>query len=282
MEKDKWDDAQSIYTRPEDSCFAMFDSLKALDVKNNQSTHKEQIALLVSKWSDFRQIGYRMDVNYVEKHPETYLSGYLLKRVSRQISIDSVMQLYTTLADSVKNSTLGYDLLSKIYLLTDNKEFKSKNPLFNRELNKLLLEGSIHELSLQDISGKQVDFKQFKGKYLVIDTWASWCGPCIANMPAWNKLVEQYDTSVIRFITVSVDIDDSEWKQAVAAYKPGGFQLHDPAAFNGLFAVYCKVIALPKIIIADPAGNIINYDGPHPNQPEFRTLLNSLVKKTDL
>jgi len=281
MEKDKWDNDKLVYTTAEDQDFAMLDSLRELDKKNNQSNHAAQIAALVDKLSDNRQIGYKMDAGYVVKHPGSYVSGYLLTHLYRQLSIDSVMQLYTTLADSVKKSTIGHELLSKIYSLTDNAAFKNKYPLFDGELNKRLVQGSMHDFSLKDSTGNLVQLKQFKGKYLVIDVWASWCGPCIANMPAWNKLVKQYDASGIQFINVSIDIDDAEWKQAVAENKPAGVQLHEPAAFNGLFALYCKVMAVPRIIIVDPAGKIINYDGPHPKQPEFQNLLNNLANKNN-
>lgn len=279
MEKDKWDDAKLVYTTAEDQATVMLDSLRQLDKKNNQSGHAAQIAVLADNINTCRQICYKMDAGYVVKHPGSYVSGYLLTHLYRQLSIDSVMQLYTTLADSVKNSTLGHELLSKIYPLTDNAVFKNKNPLFNQELNKLLLEGSMHDLSLKDVTGNQVALKKFRGKYLVIDIWASWCGPCIANMPAWNKLAKQYDNTVIQFINVSIDTDAADWKQALAQYKPGGVQLQEPAAYNGLFAQYCKAMAVPTIIIVDPAGKITNYDGPHPNQPEFQTLLNSLADK---
>ncbi|MBO9203985.1 MULTISPECIES: TlpA family protein disulfide reductase [Niastella] len=277
IEKEKWDNVKREYTDPEERCFTILDSLRLLDKKNNQLIHSAQIDSLLKKASVYRQKGYKMDVGYIVKHPESYVSGYLLSKLYRQLSIDSVMQFYTTLADSVKLSTVGCELLTKIYALTDNKEFKAKYPLFDPELNKQLLEGTMHNFTLKDITGNPVDFKKFKGKYLVIDIWASWCGPCIANMPAWNELIKKYDNSLIQFINVSIDIDTDDWKQAVTKHNPGGVQLQEPSDFNGLFALYCKVRALPKIIIVDPAGKIINYEGPHPNQPEFKILLDSLV-----
>jgi hypothetical protein len=109
--------------------------------------------------------------------------------------------------------------------------------------------------------------------------WASWCGPCIETIPAWNKLLQQYDPKLIQFITVSMDTEVESWKRSIAQHKPGGLALIEPRSFNSLFAVYCKALWVSHYVIADPTGHIVNYDAPHPDDPEFRQIIDNLIKK---
>lgn len=129
--------------------------------------------------------------------------------------------------------------------------------------------------------GNTVNLNLFKGKYLVIDFWGSTCGPCIKNIPAWNKLVDNFKDS-IQFISVSLDKSIVSWKNAIIKHKFKGLQVRDLQGFNGVAAIYCKVLWIPKYIIADKNGKIINYEPPHPNEPELKRLLNDLLNKNSL
>lgn len=213
-------------------------------------------------------------------HPGSYLSAYLLWKQSQRIPVDSVKRLYIALADSVKNSAVGDDVLSYMFPLTNDNAFRMKYPLIDEQFSKRLVAiGSIHEFKLANTSGKLVDLATFKGKYLLIDVWASWCKPCIENVPAWNDLVKQYNPTIIQFISVSMDTEKDDWKRSLERHKTGGTMLIDQAAFKSMFALYCKVRSVPTYIIVDPAGHIINYDAPQPLQPELRHLLDDLIKK---
>lgn len=279
-EKVKWDRVKSSLIEAEDQRTATAASLRKLEKQAGQPLFTNRIDSLYRQIDSMRAIRTKLDIGYVARHPEGYLGGYLLRKQCRRIPVDSVKLLYIALADSVKNSTVGYEVLEYVYPLTDDTAFRMKYPLVDRELSKRLAGiQSIHDFSLRDMSGKLVDFTRYKGKYLLVDVWASWCGPCIKNIPAWNELLNQYDTSVIKFVSVSLDQDVDAWKQSVKQHHPGGFTLIEPTAFKSLFALYCKVLWAPTYIIADPAGRIVQYDAPQPVQSELRSLLNSLIKK---
>jgi thiol-disulfide isomerase/thioredoxin len=279
VEKDQWDKFKLPLTTLEDHCFAIADSLRKIDRSTGQTLHEKLIDSLYRVIDSSKKIRKKLDVDYIAKHPGTYLSMHLLGYRCRAIPVDSVVKFFSGFPDSVTKSSLGNDVLTYVYPLTDNKAFRAKYPLygmaFEKRLNKLR---SMHDFKLTDIAGKEVDFKAFRGKYLVIDVWANWCKPCIANIPAWNALMKQYDPEVIRFMSVAVDEDVAAWKEIVAKHKPGGIQVVDPKAFAGLFAVYSRVVFVPKYLIVDPAGKIINNQAPHPG-PELQKLLNSLIEK---
>jgi thiol-disulfide isomerase/thioredoxin len=91
---------------------------------------------------------------------------------------------------------------------------------------------SVYALRLTDVSGRVVELSAFKNKYVVIDFWASWCGPCLANVPYLNKLIKSYGGDSIGFVSISVDSDLKKWEKAIMDYKIEGVQLCDSNAFN--------------------------------------------------
>lgn len=108
------------------------------------------------------------------------------------------------MSDNVKNSSEGFKVIDYLYPLTDDVDFRNKNPIFgldfNRELNGIK---SVYDLSSEDTLGNKVRFGEFKGQYLLIDFWASWCVPCIENFPSWETLQKQYKCDSIQFVSVS-------------------------------------------------------------------------------
>lgn len=279
-ELEKWDRRNAKLLAAESTLLDSADSIRKFVYGPEKARYKGRFDSLYHKIDSIWGIMARQDIGYVAKYPDSYLSAFLLWKRCRKVSVDSVVLLYNALANNVKNSAVAYEVLTYVYPLTDNNEFRMKNPLFGQRFNKQLEKiRSIHEFSLKDTSGKMVNFTSFKGKYLVIDVWASWCKPCIANVPAWNTLLQQYDQDKVQFISVSFDQDAAAWKKAVSQHKPGGVHLIEPAGFKSLFAVYGKALWVPTYIIVNPEGKIINYDAPQPVDSKLGALLNSLTKK---
>jgi thiol-disulfide isomerase/thioredoxin len=124
--------------------------------------------------------------------------------------------------------------------LTDDNEFRKANPLIDKELETQLdTVRSVYALRLTDTSGRIVELNAFKNKYLVIDFWASWCGPCIANVPSLNELIRNYRGDSIGFVSISLDRYPDQWKKALWSHRIDGVQLCDTNAFNSVAAIYC-------------------------------------------
>ena len=277
-EKEKYDSVNAPLLEAKERYFNTSLSLQKRSKQTGESL-KDQIDSIWRQVVACRAALAKLDVAYAAKHPESYLGGYLLRRQCRNLSVDSVQLLYTALADSVKNSSLGYEVLTYVYPLTDDNEFRIKYPMIDEAFSKRLAGiKTMHDIKLHDLSGKLVDLKRFKGKYLLIDVWASWCKPCIAKIPEWNTLIKQYDPEIIQFISVSVDADVNNWKQAISQHQPDGLQLIDTNAFKGLFAIYSKVLWVSKYLVVDPAGRIVNYDAEQEGEQEWRKLLDSYIK----
>jgi thiol-disulfide isomerase/thioredoxin len=129
-----------------------------------------------------------------------------------------------------------------------------------------------------DPSGKKINFKDFKGNYLLLDFWASYCKPCIANFPYEKKLETKYKGKPIKFIYVSLDRDKEDWKNAINKYNLSGIHLSDFNGMDGMLPVYCKVYTgIPRYVLISKEGKIINYNTPQPISQNLETLLDGLL-----
>jgi thiol-disulfide isomerase/thioredoxin len=279
-EKDSWDRAKLTLLNSNNQYYETIKSLAKLYKTDKTPELEDQINQVAGKIDSINEIIKGSDLKYIREHLNSYLSGYLLSKHTRKLSVDSIQMLYNKLAQPVKNSSLGHLVLEYVYPLTDDNEFRKANPLIGTEFDQRLRKiNSIYDLDLRDTAGNIVVLSSFKGKYLVLDFWASWCKPCIENIPAVNQMVKYYKSDSIQFISISLDYDIHAWKQAIIKHHFTGIQLSDSTGFNSLVAIYCKVLWVPTYIIAGQNGRIIKYNAPQAIEPELKTLLDNLLKQ---
>lgn len=220
------------------------------------------------------------DLNYVLLHNKSYLSGFLLSRYKRQMPVDSLEKYYEILSNKVKETNVGYTLLNLIYPLSNNLRFKKANPLNGIDFNeKLEAIKSFYDLQSFDTLGQIVNFSRYRESYVLIDFWASWCKPCIDDIPFLKEIIKEYKNYPIQFISVSLDTDIKKWKKAISANNLNWLQVSDLKGFHGLVPTYCKIITgIPQYVLVDKNGKIINSDTPRPDDPKLKALFNALVR----
>lgn len=279
IEKERWDKKKSWLLIRKARNIEKFDSLLKIPKNNRDITFEERANHLSSQRDSLNGSIKAVDLGYIKRHPNSYLSAYLLSKHVRKLSVDSIQFLYTSLSNEVKKSSVARDVLAYVYPLTDDNEFRKINTLIDAKFDERLSSiKSIYDLDLKDTLGNDIYLGSFKGKYLVIDFWGSTCKPCIENIPSLNELIKTYKPNSFQIVSVSIDKDADDWKAAIRKYHFDGLQVSDLQGFTGLAAVYCKALWVPRYVIADKSGKIINYDAPHPKTPEFKTLLNSLIR----
>lgn len=128
----------------------------------------------------------------------------------------------------------------------------------------------------ENYAGGETSLDDLKGKYVYIDLWATWCGPCIAEIPSLKKLEKEYHEKNITFVSISLDEKPKyeTWRQMVKDKELGGVQLY----FKGdeSFPSAYKVQGIPRFILIDPQGNIVSADAPRPSDPKLVKLFNDL------
>jgi peroxiredoxin len=119
------------------------------------------------------------------------------------------------------------------------------------------------DLSLPDLNGKMVSLSDMKGKIVLVDFWASWCGPCRHNNPRLIKLYNKYHKKGLEIYGVSLDEDVDSWKKAVFHDKLAWVQVIDDRGWEALSASKYGVEMIPSSFLIDRQGIIrtINAEG---------------------
>ncbi|NMM47762.1 TlpA family protein disulfide reductase [Marinigracilibium pacificum] len=154
------------------------------------------------------------------------------------------------------------------------KEYKEKYDSFK----SLTEDRPSPNFEFENYEGGKTTLESLRGKYVYIDVWATWCGPCIKEIPELTKLQEQYADKNISFVSISVDSkDDYEtWKNMVKDKNLGGIQLFADNGFQSDFMEAYVVEAIPRFILIGPDGNIVKADAPRPSDEELLKLFNDL------
>ncbi len=112
------------------------------------------------------------------------------------------------------------------------------------------------ELALPDMEGNTQSLSALKGKVVLIDFWASWCGPCRKNNPHLIKLYHKYHDKGLEIFGVSIDNDLLAWKQAVTQDKIGWIQVNDNKGWDSNSSLIYGVDAIPASFLLDKNGVI--------------------------
>jgi thiol-disulfide isomerase/thioredoxin len=118
------------------------------------------------------------------------------------------------------------------------------------------------DFSLMDIDGNLKSLDSYKGKLVLLDIWATWCGPCLANVPYIKELEEKYKDKNFQVLSVSIDAekDKEKWKNMVIDKKMAGEHLF--AGVESRFPLDYQITYIPRFVLISPDGKIINDDAP--------------------
>ena len=130
------------------------------------------------------------------------------------------------------------------------------------------------DFEAKDINGKTYSLKDFKGKYLYIDMWATWCGPCKREMPYLKELEKKMEGKNITFLGLSTDEDKAAWEKMVKSGELSGVQLL--LGRGSQFQRDYNINGIPHFILIDPDGKIINPKTVRPSSPDAEKILNAL------
>lgn len=131
------------------------------------------------------------------------------------------------------------------------------------------------ELTLPDLNGKMISLSGLKGKVVLIDFWASWCGPCRHNNPKLVKLYNKYHDQGLEIYGISLDEDADSWKKAVRHDKLTWIQVIDDKGWEASSSTLYGVDMIPSSFLLDRQGVIrtVNADG-----PELESTVRELLK----
>jgi len=127
------------------------------------------------------------------------------------------------------------------------------------------------EITLPDTKGKEISLSSLKGKVVLIDFWASWCGPCRRSVPDLKKTYEKYQSKGFEIYGVSLDADKFAWKVAIKEDHVNWIHVNDA---KGFVAGLWNVEYIPNTYLLDQDGKILAVN---PSHAELEVLLQKLL-----
>jgi len=133
-------------------------------------------------------------------------------------------------------------------------------------------------VNYENYNGGTTSLDDLKGKYVYIDVWATWCGPCIREIPSLKEVEKNYHGKNIAFVSLSIDAknDHDKWKDMIKEKELGGIQLFADNSGTSQFVTDYEIHGIPRFILIDPEGNIVNSNAPRPSSPELISLFDEL------
>ena len=135
------------------------------------------------------------------------------------------------------------------------------------------------DFTYPDRNGKMVSLSDFRGKVVLVDVWATWCGPCRQEVPHLVKLEKEMEGTDVVFIGVSVDEkkDYQNWLKVMDKEGMQGIQLF-ASGWSQITKDY-KIKGIPRFMVFGRDGRVVSIDAPRPSDPALKTLLENELKK---
>ncbi|HVW96442.1 MAG TPA: TlpA disulfide reductase family protein [Mucilaginibacter sp.] len=219
----------------------------ALEAKSKAASDEEKQSEAFKKESDKAEKAIEaqesaLNKKFIQEHPDSYISLNILPSYAYSADYSDIEPLFSGLAPAIKESEAG-------------KKFAELLPKM-----KAVSMGSIApEFTEADTSGKMVSLSSFRGKYVLIDFWASWCGPCRMENPNVVKAYNRFKNQKFTIVGVSLDQPNGKQKWLDAIHKDGLYwtQVSDLKFWNSKTAGMYAVRAIPQNFLLDPDGKII-------------------------
>lgn len=227
------------------------DSINAQDFTMNKLLVKD----LISK-----------EMSFINKNKNNYFAFQVFKNeIAPNIFANSDITLHfykTNFPDNLRNTPEGKEIMQ---ILNGRKIASSENM-------------EAPNFKIMDIQGNRIELKNYKGKYVLINFWASWCVPCIAELPSIKKISDQFFPEKLIIITNTIDKDTLAFLAAIKKY--GMSDWINIFNSSDLEKKFGGVTAIPQLFLIDPKGKIIYNRNFNPIDNNTLTRLNQILKRT--
>jgi thiol-disulfide isomerase/thioredoxin len=253
------------------------DTLKypaTVDAVLNTLSMNDTSLLMNDEYVDLLDKELRYSKNFREyDYDSTYLDAVVNSdrnvKVKNAMLFDAMKNMITSSGDSVKRNALFNKYIGhvndKVYVDRLQKRLALENSLIKGMPAPLF--------DAVSIAGKKMTIKDFKGRYVVIDVWATWCAPCKQESPFFERYAEMYSGDKLAFVSLSVDEGNNvySWQYEAAAKSKRVVQLRvdDSFAFMRKYGIE----SIPRFILIDPQGNIAMMNMPRASDKLFEDYL---------
>lgn len=178
--------------------------------------------------------------SFIATHLKSYVSLDRIKAMGYSNDYSEIHRLYLTLDPTLRATERGKELESILAVLKRGGNGQ-----------KMI------DFTQNDMAGKPVSFSSFKGKYVLVDFWASWCGPCRAENPNVLKAYQKFESKGFTVLGVSLDDNAEKWKKAVEDDKMPWTQVSDLKGWKNEVSTYYGIRGIPSNYLVNAEGVIV-------------------------
>lgn len=213
-------------------------------------------SLLTVAENDLREMNYQL-TQYIEQYADTTTSLpnalFAVQSLNPQSEMDFLKQFTNNLPKRFPDAKLAKDFSKKINAMMGamNQPAQEGGPAIGT---------SAPEITLPTPDGKEVSLSSLKGKYVLVDFWASWCGPCRRENPNVVAAFNKFKGKNFTILGVSLDSDKDKWVQAIAKDGLTWQHISDLQGWESIAARNYGVNSIPANFLVDPDGKVIARD----------------------
>lgn len=212
-------------------------------------------------------------ISYLNQHsqePEDQLRLLQEQFSTLDLRIEITNRIIENYLRNYKYSDENYSRLEKLSTNLPNREEILKQ---YRTKRYSIVGAPIPDISFEDCHGNKHHLSEFKGKYIYIDLWASWCGPCVKEVPFLQKLEKKLKNKDVIFLSISLDSRRKEWIEKMEQLKMHGNQWR---ATDNIFAEMLNVKGIPHFLLYGKDGLLLEYKTLRPSNPAIIKKLEAL------
>ena len=199
---------------------------------------------------------YKNDIAFTESMKELFETQRITSELFNNLSVENINKVKSYMVN-MKNPHYKSEIVNKI-----------------NSLGKLLKGANASDIVLEDTIGKLHKLSDFKGKYIYIDIWATWCGPCNHESPFFEKLSKEVRSDDLVYIGISIDSERKPWKNYLKgeAKTTNQYLCSDKKLWS-----QWMLKGIPRFIIIDKDFKIVDASASRPSDPKTKEILNKLV-----
>lgn len=229
------------FTKLTKPLLAQFDSIQKLAMSGEiESQEVQKIAMQIQQRYESKNL------DFVKKHPSSYVSALLAYEYLRQkaeLSAEGKKELINSLDKEIQESHFGKKMIELIQA-DETTSIGSPAPIF----------------SLPNSDDKNISLESFRGQYVLIDFWASWCEPCRAENPNVVAAYNKFKNKKFTIVGVSLDENKKQWEAAIKKDNLNWTQVSDLKGWNSSVVSLYNIKSIPSNVLIDPTGIIIAKD----------------------